>query len=706
MKKIKVVFIVLFMMILCNSFFYNFIYATEENIPASIITLKIGEDIYDVNTLEEAIGKIESGDVATIKLNGDIKISQKITVLKNTSISIISENSNKITRGLTNKNETYLGQLFAVEEGAELYLENIVIDGENNWTLNKDVYEDALLNKKSISDVYTLIASEEGSPASNAWMFSNKGKITIDNVEIKNNYNKSGYGLFNDAEGSILIIKDSIIRHNAIPTNGSLVTYVTGKDTKAYIEEGTIIDDNFVGGNGGLFKIYSGAEVIINGGEITNNKAVNTNGVVSMTYGAGSTLILNDGIISENSGVSGKNNGRNAPIYIHNSGGFIMNGGAIKNNRGQSCGGIDSNGSANSKIQLNAGIIESNYVSDAYVARSDIHIPNDFDLVIGEDMQIVGNLTVSGGITNNGTIEGLISLNLQNNPDEVPISGTGVINGDVIVYHSEEEPEEKEFDMVDGYVVYCGPTEVVLTTLYKENVDNNKRNYNMVAVEKTTVDVPERVYPVKTGYTFLGWYEDEALTNPWNEEQDMFSATKKLYASWQINTYKVTWIIDGVKKVTEVVYDDEIIPIDTPSKAGHDFAGWDGYEDGMKMPAKDITITAKWNAHPAGGIVSSLSTNVKKKIYNKKKVTNEIVIEDEEIEEVEIKEPEEVVEDKINAGNENNYETSIVKKKEKKCCWICWLILLIIILIIIYIKYRKDEEKRNQKSNRISKWKR
>lgn len=702
-KNIKIIAAILLIMIAFVSAYISTAFATEEIIPTSNITLSIDEETFEMDTLEDAFKKIATEDEASIILNKDIKISSKITIPKNAKVTIESENASIITRGLTTADTIYVGQLFSVETGAELYLKNIIIDGENNWTLDEEVYEDALLNGKKIENTATIVFPEEGAPTSNAWMFNNKGEITLEKVEIKNNYNTSGCGLVNGSAGSVLTVKDTLIKHNAIPKNGSLLTYVTGKDAKVFIEDGTVITDSFVSGNGGIIKTYGGAVSTMNGGEISHIKAVNTNGVVSMTYGTGSTFIMNGGLITDNSGVMGINNGRNAPIYVHSASQFIMNGGVIKNNRGQSCGGVDSTGSSTSKIELNAGMIESNYVSDAYLARSDVNLPNDYDLVIGEEMKIIGNMTVSGGITNNGTIEGLISLNLQSKPDEVPISGTGKINGDVIIYHSAEEPVEQEYDMVDGYVVYCGPTEVVLTTLYKENVDNNSRNYNMVAVEKTTVDVPEKVYPVKTGYTFLGWYEDEELTNPWNEDTDAFSATKKLYASWKINTYKVTWVVDGVQTVKDVVYGEEIVPIDNPSKGGHDFSGWDGYIEGMTMPAKNITITARWNAHPSGGVFSSVASNVKKKKYTKKKVTNEIV--NEVVDDVENTITNEIVEEQTGIGNEKDYEITTIKKKEKKCCWICWLILLIIILIILYIKYKRDEERRNQKSNRISKWK-
>ena len=39
------------------------------------------------------------------------------------------------------------------------------------------------------------------------------------------------------------------------------------------------------------------------------------------------------------------------------------------------------------------------------------------------------------------------------------------------------------------------------------------------------------VTPIKYGYTFIGWYRDEALTKPWNVAYDRVWGSTTLYAN-------------------------------------------------------------------------------------------------------------------------------------------------------------------------------
>ena len=39
--------------------------------------------------------------------------------------------------------------------------------------------------------------------------------------------------------------------------------------------------------------------------------------------------------------------------------------------------------------------------------------------------------------------------------------------------------------------------------------------------------------PVKEGYRFAGWYQDEALTQRWDFSQNLVQGPTRLYAAWQ-----------------------------------------------------------------------------------------------------------------------------------------------------------------------------
>ena len=64
-----------------------------------------------------------------------------------------------------------------------------------------------------------------------------------------------------------------------------------------------------------------------------------------------------------------------------------------------------------------------------------------------------------------------------------------------------------------------------------------------------------------------------------------------------VNKYTVTFMYDESKVMSQQEFDygEEItIPWQHPNKEGHDFDGWDGLPEDMKMPAHDITVTPRF----------------------------------------------------------------------------------------------------------------
>ena len=104
--------------------------------------------------------------------------------------------------------------------------------------------------------------------------------------------------------------------------------------------------------------------------------------------------------------------------------------------------------------------------------------------------------------------------------------------------------------------------------------------------------------PEKEGYTFEGWYSTpsfnagsevnwEGLTMPLNGAN--------YYAQWTVNTYTITFNMDGG--------DFETLPTGFV-KDGYDFAGWYSdaalntvFTDWTFMPAEDLIVYAKWTEH-------------------------------------------------------------------------------------------------------------
>lgn len=86
--------------------------------------------------------------------------------------------------------------------------------------------------------------------------------------------------------------------------------------------------------------------------------------------------------------------------------------------------------------------------------------------------------------------------------------------------------------------------------------------------------------PIKEGYSFSGWSE---IPETMPAEDIIVTGT------FTINTYKITYIVDGEIYATDsVAYGTKIIAIEEPNKEGHTFNGWSEIPE--TMPANDITI--------------------------------------------------------------------------------------------------------------------
>ena len=93
--------------------------------------------------------------------------------------------------------------------------------------------------------------------------------------------------------------------------------------------------------------------------------------------------------------------------------------------------------------------------------------------------------------------------------------------------------------------------------------------------------------PTKEGYTFSGWSE---------VPETMPAEDIEITGSFSVNTYKITYIVDGEIYATDsLTYGSEIVLIDEPTKEGHTFSGWS--EAPKTMPAEDIEITGSFSVN-------------------------------------------------------------------------------------------------------------
>lgn len=99
--------------------------------------------------------------------------------------------------------------------------------------------------------------------------------------------------------------------------------------------------------------------------------------------------------------------------------------------------------------------------------------------------------------------------------------------------------------------------------------------------------------PTVEGLTFVEWVDEEGNAIP--DDLVMGTEDLKIYAKFDVNKYKVTYIVDGeVYEAYDVLYQAEVpVPEDPADSPERVFAGWDPNPEAV-MPAHDLTYTAKW----------------------------------------------------------------------------------------------------------------
>lgn len=156
----------------------------------------------------------------------------------------------------------------------------------------------------------------------------------------------------------------------------------------------------------------------------------------------------------------------------------------------------------------------------------------------------------------------------------------------------------------------------ILSACTKEYVidfeTNNGLTMTNIEVEDgNLLDEPD--VPVKTGYTFIGWYSNEDFSEAY-DFSDKVSEDLTLYADWDANDYIITMETNGGNVITDITYEYNSDPtLQDPTKEGYSFVDWyfdealtELYLDYSDIPDNDITLYAEWNI---GQYTLTLETN-------------------------------------------------------------------------------------------------
>lgn len=159
-----------------------------------------------------------------------------------------------------------------------------------------------------------------------------------------------------------------------------------------------------------------------------------------------------------------------------------------------------------------------------------------------------------------------------------------------------------------AYGLYYGATaESVNVTITYNLVDNR-------------VVVPLPPDPVKDGYRFVGWYYDEAFTQPY-DNQPIYEDTA-LYAKFEINRYTVTFDTNGGSAVDNQTVDwNTAVSLPVTTRDKHAFKGWflSDNTQYVSQPIKEnTTLTAQWERNVftvtfdvnGGSVVENMELNL------------------------------------------------------------------------------------------------
>ncbi len=91
--------------------------------------------------------------------------------------------------------------------------------------------------------------------------------------------------------------------------------------------------------------------------------------------------------------------------------------------------------------------------------------------------------------------------------------------------------------------------------------------------------------PVWEGHTFSAWSIEIPDTMP--------AENMTIKAIWDVNTYALSWVVDGETTTNNVAFGAAIVKPADPKKEGYTFDGWDQAIPAT-MPAQPLTFVAKW----------------------------------------------------------------------------------------------------------------
>ena len=307
----------------------------------------------------------------------------------------------------------------------------------------------------------------------------------------------------------------------------------------------------------------------------------------------------------------------------NDAGSITVNGGTVYANGGSYAAGI---GGGNSYVSINGGKVYANggtYGAGIGSGYSD----NGADIRInGGNVQAKGGSNGAGIGSGYGSSRSAITLSYTNSNDSIYANSySGNVQYLKTMYTSDGQIANA--NNISGKTLSSA-----LTGYTVSFVTNGGTSISPVVVNPGSY-LSNLPTPQRTGYTFVGWYTDSALTRSFNTNTRI-NSNVTLYAGWS-TTATVYFESNGGSAVNPVnvqIGSYMVQSPDSPYKYGYTFAGW--YTDARLTTPFDyrytringtMTLYAKWTDAPAyftvrfnsngGSAVNAMNVTYGTKLY-------------------------------------------------------------------------------------------
>ena len=354
------------------------------NTVSTTFVVRAPKEVTTISELKSAIA--EGYDIIKVMNTLDVEGDQKVT----SEHDILLTSDEKIT-------------MFNVPEGQSLTLENIILDGENNYKVNVGNYVNTGNDPFAIFDGHV---TEMTRIYQNVPLIKTKGELVMGKGSVIKNYAHqpvNQYGSPQQYGGPAILATAGKVTINGLEFTNNVSQLLTASNTNVVVSDVNVNNNWATGNKAALIEINANATMDFNNGTIKNN-------MMSMrSYGL---FIANAGVININGGTIKNNystkNGSNTAgslIGVETNGKIYMNDGTIENNIGYRAGAFATRwANEDSIIEFNGGIVKNNKTRNTDFKNAGVFVQSK--VVINKDMEIDDKVVIRGGtLENNGTID-------------------------------------------------------------------------------------------------------------------------------------------------------------------------------------------------------------------------------------------------------------------------------------------------------------